>query len=91
MPLITPPTDEEPEPEEPPVVETDYATQLFRDRWIKWFLDCPNWICTICKSTNFGRNKYCAGCYGRQGIKTTLRPDSYQETTYADYYFGGKQ
>lgn len=90
MPLITPPTDEEPEPEPIPL-ERDYATTLFRHRWTKWFLDCPNWICTICKCTNFGRNKYCAGCYGRQGIKTTLRPDTYIENTYADYYFGGKQ
>jgi hypothetical protein len=85
MPLISPPTDEEPEP----ATESQPVNTAFRDRWIKWFLDCPNWICPVCQATNFGRNKYCGYCHGRNGIKT-LRPDWYKENTYAEVYFGPK-
>lgn len=79
MPILGPPTDSK------PPVEAIEPISESKHEWIKWFLDCPNWICPVCVATNFGRNKYCAYCHGRNGIKTP-RPDWYKENTYAEVY-----
>ena len=85
MPLLGPPVDRVYPVEEKPKIESN----PFKDRWIKFYLDCPNWICPICIATNFGRNKYCAYCFGRNRVKTP-RPDWYKENTYAEVYYGPK-
>jgi hypothetical protein len=49
--------------------------------WVKWYIDCPNWVCSECGHTQFGRNKRCAYCMTKLGIET-LRPKDYKENEY---------
>ena len=37
--------------------------------WYEWFFNVPDWIHDRCRAVNFGRNKYCAYCYGKTGVK----------------------
>lgn len=52
-----------------------------RDRYIRWYINCPNWKCDKCGAVMFGRMKYCVYCKMRLGVET-LRPTSYVENTY---------
>ena len=70
MPIIGPPSDHSyPEPE-----KSEKSGGRHSNRWYELYLDVPNWICPDCKATNFGRNAYCGGCFGRHGIKRPRPP-----------------
>jgi len=62
--------------EEEPVRHIVIPTDQERDRWVRWFMDSPTWVCE-CRLTNFGRNLQCA----RDTCKKA-RPSSYVENEY---------
>lgn len=76
--IIPPPTYNEPDEIEPIVIDSDEA----RYRWIRWYIDCPNWTC-FCGGVMMGRMKYCIHCKVKHG-RHTPRPASYIESTYSD-------
>jgi len=77
MPVIEPPKNE---PEELPEISPIEQGEIPYSEYIriKKFLDCPNWMCPACQTTNFGRNKNCAYCFGRKRT-ITPRPVVYKE------------
>jgi hypothetical protein len=79
VPLIGPPNEYESEPEPEPTRTVTVNEK--RDRYIKWFLDCPNWKCPECGATMMGRVKYCVYCKQRLH-KDTPRPADYVENVY---------
>jgi hypothetical protein len=74
--LIPIPTHNEPDLEQP-----QHKNDAERDRYIRWYMDCPSWKCDKCGAVMFGRMKYCVYCKLRLGVDT-LRPTSYVENTY---------
>lgn len=68
--------------DEPEPVVQEGSRDTSKDDYVRWRLDCPNWVCAVCRATNFGRNKYCAYCKLTNRV-TTLRPASYVENVYA--------
>lgn len=52
-----------------------------KERWLKWYLDCPNWKCEVCEAVMFGRCIECVYCRIRLNIGRP-RPSSYVETPY---------
>ena len=59
----------------PKYTEVEISPNTKTIEWYRWYLGCPNWVCSKCQTTNFGRNKLCARC-------KDARPSTYVEDVY---------
>ena len=49
--------------------------------YVRWYINCPSWLCPECGHTQFGRNKFCVYCKLYRNVET-LRPADYKENMY---------
>ena len=65
----------------PKYIETEIITTKDDEPdydYVRWFINCPSWLCPECGHTQFGRNKECVYCRLYRNTHTP-RPADYRE------------